>query len=99
MISSYSLLFMRLLSFLKVSFLVPHQVCGAIIGNKGSALKGLKDEFSVNVFVEKDDIDGKRKVRIIPTGPEPDSLLSSEAVQKCKAKIFETVKLQYNEDL
>lgn len=70
-----------------VSFSVPKSCVGAVIGKGGQNLKDLQTEHGVRVYIEKDDIGGKRTVVLSFVGGENVTLPGQEALLRCQQHI------------
>jgi len=54
----------------ELCFAIPVSAVGGVIGKGGSTLKELQTEFSVKVFIQKEEYQGKRIVMLRYNGPE-----------------------------
>lgn len=72
---------------IEVAFSVPKCCVGAVIGKGGQNLKDLQAEHGVRVYIEKDDVGGKRTVVLSFVGGENVTLPGPEALIRCQQHI------------
>ncbi|RYH29149.1 hypothetical protein EON65_09480 [archaeon] len=77
-----------------VTFTIPKSCVGAVIGKGGQNLKDLVAQYSVRVYIDKEDVGGKRSVTLSFSGGEGCQFTEAEALSICQGKIEGVVQEQ-----
>eukprot|EP01039_Chlorochromonas_danica_P002223 gene2223-2428_t len=70
-----------------VTFTIPKSCVGGVIGKGGQHLKDLQAEYGVRVYIEKDDVGGRRTVVLSYIGGDEAGLPEEEAISRCREHI------------
>lgn len=70
-----------------VSFTIPKSCVGAVIGKGGQHLKDLQQEHGVRVYIEKEDMGGKRTVVLSYLGGDGTGMSEQDCLLRCQQHI------------